>query len=324
MVNPQLIDKFANWLRSSERVLLLAHERADGDAIASVLAFQLGLAAIGKRADVVSRDPIAPLFHFLPGVKGFQRDFLIGDYDLIITFDCGDLRRTGFDDRLRVFAKIARRLVNIDHHPKNDLQRLANINLVDYEAAATTQVVYQIFRRFAWPIPPAIATCLLCGLYNDTGGFKHRNTSPAVLDIASDLLGRGARLKDIIRHYANPRSIPTLRLWGIALDRLRCHAHLGIVASIITQEDLRHCQARQEDVAGVVNLFKGIPDMKIAILFAEQPNGSIRASLRTDVQGVDVSRLAALFGGGGLKKASGFSIPGRLIHDERNWHILWN
>lgn len=318
------IPRLRQWLERAERVLLVAHEHPDGDAIASVLAFRQALALLGKDAVAVSRDFVPVPFQFLPGAAYFTTDFFLGDYDMIITFDCGDARRTGFQERIRQFAGLKRRLVNIDHHPKNDLHRVANLNIVDPSAAATTQIVYRIFQAFGWPIDHDVATSLLCGLYTDTGGFKHANTTSEVLEIAADLLARGGRLKEINRHLVNAHSVPMLRLWGVALDRLHCHNDLGIVSSMITLDDLRRCDANHTDVAGVVNLINTIPDIKIAILFAEQDDGSFRASVRTDATGVDVGRLAALFGGGGLKKAGGFTVPAYLLDNARDWHVILN
>ncbi len=318
------IQRLEQWLVPAERILLIAHEHPDGDTISSVLAFRQALLSQGKTVVCVSRDSIPLPFRFLPGASSFTTDFFIGDFDLVITFDCGDARRTGFQDRLQQFSLQHRRLVNIDHHAKNDLQRIANLNIVDHTAAAATQVVYRVFRALGWPIDHNIATSLLCGLYTDTGGFKHANTTSEVLEIAADLLAHGGRLKEISRHMLNARSVPMLRLWGIVLERIRCHHELGIVTSMVTLDDLRQCEADHDDLSGVVNLINTIPDMKIAILFAEQYDGYIRASVRTDAVGVDVARLAALFGGGGLKKAGGFSVSGRLLQNGNNWQIVLN
>lgn len=322
MPDSQAIKRLFGWVVNAERILLIAHERADGDAVASALSFAHGLKQLGKEVDCVSRDVIPPAFQFLPGADQFQTDFFIGDYDLIITFDCGDARRTGFPERLRHFAKTRKRLANIDQHPKNDLHRMANLNIIDYSVAATAQIVYRIFKQYQWSITHEIATCLLCGIHTDTGGFKHPNTSPLVLETAAQLLAYGGRLKDIQRHLANAHSVAMLRLWGAVLDRLQYHEDFGIVSSVVTLNDLVICGADQQDVSGVINLMKNVVTSRLAILFIEQPDGSVRASLRTDAEGVDVSKLAVLFGGRGLKRAGGFTIPGHLQQTMTGWDIV--
>ncbi len=322
MIDRRLLDRFRTWIGDAERILLVTHQQADGDAIGSVLALRHALARTGKQVSCVSRDPIPAVFRFLPGTQMFTTDFFVGDYDLVVTLDCGDARRTGFQNRLDHFAQTKRRLVNIDQHPKNDLHRLANLNLINYDVAATAQIVHHIFETFHWVIDHDIATCLLCGLHTDTGGFKHPNTTPEVLKVASHLLAHGARLREINRNLTNARSVAALRLWGVALNRLQCHHELGIVSSFITLDDLRRCDASHEDAAGIINLIKAIPDTKVAILFAEQIDGTIRASLRSEAHGVDVARLASFFGGGGMKKAGGFSINGQIQQSATSWSVV--
>lgn len=322
MLGERELTKFQAWVSKAERILLLTHQFPDGDGLASVLALRKGLRFAGKSVDIVVPSSIPEAFKFLPDIEAFRHDFFAGDYDMIITCDCGDLRRTSFDARLRQFARATRRLVNLDHHPKNDLHRVANLNLIDQGAAATAQLVHGIFKRFSWPIDHHTATVILTGLHTDTGGFKHPNTTPEVLEIAADLLRCGAQLQEITRNMNHRRTVATLRLWGLVLNRLQSHPQLGIVSSMVTLDDLARCSADHTDVAGVVNLIKAIPHAKIAILFAEQIDGSIKASIRASGT-VDAARLAALFGGGGLKKASGFSIPGRITTDAGAWQIVW-
>lgn len=323
MLTPRELGKLAVWLSGADHILLVTHEFPDGDGVGSVLALRAALVTLGKTVTCLAKTTIPTAFSFLPKSELFQTDFLRGDYDLVIALDCGDLRRTGFDSRLRHFSRTARRLVNIDHHPRNDLGRLANLNLSDPAASATAQLIYQLYQEFGWSFNHDVATSLLTGLHTDTGGFKHPNTTPEVLSIAAALLGHGARLQDIIRGIHQLRTVATLRLWGIVLDRLKDNHELGIVSSMVTLADLHHCAADHTDVAGVVNLIKTIPNTKAAILFTEQPDGSIKASIRASAAGVDAARLAGLFGGGGLKKAGGFSIPARMCHQAGAWQIVW-
>lgn len=310
-----------NLIEEAENILLLTHKYPDGDAIASTLAFKLLLEEKGKRSICVSRDAVPKPFRFLPNSEIFKKDFFGGDYDLMIILDCGDAKRTGFLDRIREFSQKGKKIINIDHHPKNDLHRLAYLNITEPQASSTSEIIYN-FAEFAHlPIRRDTATCILTGLHTDTGGFKHSNTTMRVLKIASEMVAKGARLAQINKNISNAKSVPALKLWGRVLDRLKHNLELGLVSSIITEEDIRECQAEKEDLAGVVNLINSIPDTRAAILFYELGNGQIKASIRTESNEIDVSRLAAIFGGGGLRKAGGFTIPGRFEF-ERGWRII--
>lgn len=316
------LDKVIDQIVKAENVLLLTHEDPDGDALGSLLATKRALEDLGKSVQAVCPDSAPRAFSFLPGAKEIRQDFLLGDYDLVIILDCGDSRRTGFASRLKELSRFRNKIVNIDHHPKNDLHRIARFNLVDFNASSTCEIIYRVGKKMKIKITSRVATCLLCGLYTDTGAFQHSNTNPAVLKIAGELMRLGARLKDISKNITNGRTIPSLKLWGIVLSRLRSDSKLGLVTSFITRDDLKACSATEADLAGAVNVINTIPEARAAILFSERSDGKIKASLRTDKDGVDLSRLAAIFGGGGLKKASGFTIEGRLKQLDSHWQII--
>jgi len=326
LINKQksLLNKIISKFTSFDKILLMIHENPDGDTLAAASALFLNFKKNSKNPAMVCRDLVPKPFMFLPAVDQIHHDLLFGDFEIIVVIDCGDLRRTGFADRLKKFACTKKKiLINIDHHPKNDLHKLASYNLVDQNASSTAEIVYELLLKMGAELDKDMATALLAGLYTDTGGFKHANTSAKTLEIAAELMRLGGRIKTISRNVSLNRSIASMRLWGLALSRMRRNS-MGIVSSVVTREDLEKCEAVEEDLAGVVNLINSVPDSRAAILFYETADGKIRASLRTESDDVDVSRLAALFGGGGHKKASGFTIDGRLQLDKNRWQIVLN
>lgn len=277
---------------------------------------------MGKEVEIVCRDDIPKPFRFLPNIDNIKKDFLQGDFEGIFLLDCGDLQRTGFEERIKNFAKAHRRLVNIDHHPRNNLHKIANINLFDYEAASTGEILYEIFNRLEVKITKEVATCLLTSLYTDTGGFMHVNVTSRTLEIASILMSYGARLKQISQNIAATKSVPSLKLWGIALARMKYHP-LDFVYSFITKKDLVNCGADSDAVSGIVNLMNSASHARASILFYEIDGNKVKASLRSESE-ADVSKLAAFFGGGGHKKASGFMINGKILESSHGWKIQTN
>ncbi len=315
------MEKISSLFLKSNNILLITHENPDGDALGSMLGLREVLKNLGKDIHCVCSDLIPRPFLFLPGIDLVKKDFFLGDYDLIAILDCGDLRRTGFSNRLKDLSKYKNKIVNIDHHPKNDLHRLAKLNLIDFEASSTSEIIYELLREMKVQLNHLAATCILCGIYTDTGFFQHSNTSAKVLNIASELLKRGARLKEITKNIANNKTIAALRLWGLVLSRIRRNQKYNLITAIVTQKDMEECGANQADLAGVVNMINSIPGSRAAILFYEMPDGNIKASLRTEDNNVDISALARIFGGGGLKKASGFTIEGKIQKTRNGWQI---
>lgn len=313
--------KLKKIIEENDKFLLIGHEEPDGDCLGSLLAFKEFLINLGKNVAAICKDPIPEVFRFLPGQETIASDYLAGDYEAIILLDNGDLKRTGFYERLNSKA-LNVPIVNIDHHTKNDIWRYANVNLANENASSTAELIFDIITGLRGEITPSIATALLCGIYYDTGSFKHQNTSGKVLGIASVLLSYGAKLKLISKNVLLARSVPMLKLWGIALNRLIMNKKYRINIAIILQEDIKRANASEDDVSGLVNLMNTVPEAKASLLLYEGSDGKIKGSLRTEKNNMDVSKLAKILGGGGHKKAAGFSFEGRIVKNENGWEIV--
>lgn len=314
--------KLKNIIEDNNKFLLIGHESPDGDCLGSLLSFGEFLKRLGKEVRIACRDKVPGVFAFLPGVENIENDFLMGSFEAIFLLDNGDFKRTGFSDRLRKLDKRKVPIINIDHHQKNDLWKIVNVNHVDSDASSTSELVYDIIIGMKGDITPKMATLLLCGIYTDTGGFQHVNTKERVFEITSQLLGKGAKLREISRSLSNSKPSSMLRLWGVALSRLKINKTSGMVTSVITQEDLKKTDTTEDDVSGLVNLINTIPESKVALLLYEGPDGRIKGSLRTEKDGVDVSKIANEYGGGGHKRAAGFNIEGKIVERDNEWKIV--
>ena len=297
-----------SFFTQHNRFLLLIHHEPDGDAVASSLALSLALRTLGKYVEVVCADPIPAQFQFLPFVQKIKHNFPVEPFDVIVTLDCGDSKRTGYQAHLKALLKQKSTiLINIDHHPKNDLHSLAHHNLVDYEAPSTSYLVYKVIHGLGVPLNHKLATCLLTGLYTDTGGFKHPNTTPETLKFASLLLSYGARLKDITSHITQPSTVRRLKLWGVALSRIQRHPEFNIISTYITHDDIKKTQTKEEDIGGIAALLGTIP-AEVAVLVVQLGDGTTQVRMRTKNKWINLVPLANYLGGGGQKKAAGFAL----------------
>ena len=315
-------NKLKKLLEDKERFLLVCHIEPDGDAVGSMLALGESLRDRGKSVRTVCMDLVPNILSYLNGSESIQKTTEFEDYDAIILLDNGDAKRTGFVQELNQARELGIPIVNIDHHPKNDLWKIVDINYANEKVSSASELVYNIVVGLSYDITPSIATALLTGIFYDTGGFRHSNTSEIVLGIAADLLRRGAKLKKISENIANSKPVNVFKLWGIALNRLKINQRYGITVSVVSLVDLERCGAAEEDVSGLVNLLSGAPESKAALLLYETKDGKIKGSLRTDRDDMDLALLAQVLGGGGHKKASGFTILGRLEIDEDRWKIV--
>jgi len=169
-------------------------------------------------------------------------------------------------------------------------------------------MVFYIFEQWGVAISKDIATCLLVGISTDTGSFQHTNTSRAVLSVAGILMEKGAALGKITRYVYADKAVPRLKLWGRVLQKMYRNRQWNVLVSLITAQDLLECEATDADLEGVVDLMRTVPGVA-AVMLGSERGAEFKFNLRTEASDVDVSRLAALMGGGGHIKASGFSTP---------------
>lgn len=242
------------------------------------------------------------------------RDITFGEgekkYDLIVVVDTADLALLGrlYTDHTDFFTSIP--LLNVDHHISN--VRFGQLQLIDPTAASATEVLYAWFMHNAeWSrmITPDMATLLLTGLITDTRSFQNPNTTPRSLEIAAELLEKGARQQEIIQHIYKTKPLSTLKIWGRALNHIQMDSEAGIVWSSISREDLDEMGATSKETHGILDeLISTIPDSDIHVLFTETEDGGLKASMRSSPT-IDVSRLAGeTYGGGGHARAAGFKV----------------
>jgi len=320
-MNQILINKLEQLILVARKILIMVHQKPDGDALGSGLAFSEFLDTLGKANDFFSLGPIASSADFLPGRKKIKSDFgkiALSDYDLLIILDCGDLKQTGIETELRALPPNLP-IINIDHHRTNE--NFGVLNILDPESSSTAEIVFALFETLNFPISKDAATLLLTGLITDTANFSNPATTFASLEAAGKLLSRGAKLGEISSNVLQNKSLDVLKFWGIILSRLSENKELGVVTTVITKEDLDLANLDEEALDGVTNFLNNLKGAKIVLVLKALEDGKIKGSFRTTTPGIDVSRLAKTFGGGGHAKAAGFTIPGKLVKIEGGWRI---
>lgn len=309
---------FQQFIDNNSDFIILCHRRPDGDAIGSLLSLGYYLETLGKNVGLYCFDNIPSYLNFLPKVERIKKD--CDDFwqatPNVILVDCGDLSIVGGPkDCLK-----DKKLVVFDHHVSNP--RYGEINIIDPNVAATAELLGRFFQSVNFVIDKNLATCLLTGLYTDTDAFSNLATTPEALAMGSLLLKQGANFKEITANTMQNKSIPALKLWGRALERLRLDVEKGIAVTVIRDSDLVECQARLEDSEGIASLLNHLADVKMSMVLREQGDGTVKGSLRTTDELIDVSKIAKLLGGGGHTKAAGFLVQGHVVETDKGWKIV--
>ncbi len=331
MLEKTSIDQALKILRSAKRLCCICHRNPDGDALGAITGIAQLLEAIVPHATVklFCVDPAPPTFEYLPWVQRIEADLQPTEGDVFVFLDSAEPKLTEYHEKFpQIFQPSLATgelwpagggtwpSVCFDHHPSNP--KFGTVNFVIPDAASTCEIVTAFADEAGFTITSDIATSLLTGVYTDTGGLVHSNTTPRVYRTVARLLRAGARQQAIVQHVFRTAKISTLRLWGRVLEKISLTDEGGAI-SALTEGDFRATGADYSELTGAIDYVNAVPGMKFSLILAER-QGKVKGSLRTLRDDVDVAKMAAKFQGGGHKKAAGFAVSGTLVSEMR-WKV---
>jgi len=306
-IAPTAIERVAGEVRNRERFLLTAHEGPDGDALGSLLGMHYLLTQLGKDSVMFLAAKEFPLpieYRFLPLEEVFHEPPADMADRTVVFLDCGNIDRMPVD----FLTAGGNALINIDHH--HDNTRFGDFNLVDVEASCTAEIVYDLALTLGARITSCIASALYVGLITDTGKFMYENTSARTHRVAAELIDAGVDVDDTYRRLYEHVPLEKLRLIARALERINRYCGERLVVSYITAADYEATGAGEEMTEGIIDNLRSIEGTKVAAVIRDLGNrgrAARKVSLRSSEGDIDVSAIARKHGGGGHKRAAGFS-----------------
>lgn len=295
------IKKAVNVIRKARKVIVASHINPDGDTIGCLLALGLGLLLLGKRVILLCQDKIPARFQFLPGSE-LVLSHCTDAADVSIAVDCGSTQQLG---NIQTAFFRSKTTIQVDHHDFGNI--FGKIQVLDEEASAVGEIVYELIRALKVEITPAIATCLLTSIIVDTGSFRFSNIRPETFEICSKLIKKGVNIQRLIEDSYWKKSIPMVRLSGFCLLHTQFSKSGAVAWSRVTQADFKRFGAKLSDADSVADDMRSIEGVRIAIVFRETDKHRLRVSLRSS-QGINVANIARFFGGGGHHNSAGCSI----------------
>jgi len=296
-----------DWIRSGDRFILVTHENADGDALGSLVALQGLLTELGKDSVMFMAPDEFPLpyeyrFFRLDGIVSSAPDDVASRR--IIFLDCGNI------DRNPAHALFdGPELLNVDHH--HDNTGFGTLNYVVPEASCTAEIVWDLMHGLGVTPSPPVAEALYVGLITDTGRFMYDTTGPRAHEMAAELIGAGVDVQAIYRRLYEDMPLAKLVLMSRALGRVSRHDDGELTFAYLTAADFAESEAEESYSEGIIDILRAVQGTKVAALSRELTGDDRRAerkvSLRATDDDVDVSLIARAQGGGGHRRAAGFS-----------------
>lgn len=290
------IERTAHLIERSSTIILTPHVHPDGDCLGSMLALWEHLTNSGKNVQMLLDDDLPSLYDFLPGLNAIRRPVENVQADLLIVLDASDKERIG-----RVKSVVDAPILNIDHHISNT--GFADYRYLDVQASATGQIVLQLLRTMDANITADMAVCLYTAIATDCGFFRYANTTPDTMRDAADLIAIGAK-PNVISEALETKPLASIRTLAKVLTTLELF-HEGKIAILSIDSTIMDSS---ENTEGFVDYPRCIQGVEVAVLFKFIDQETARVSLRS--KGVDVSRVALAFGGGGHIRAAGCTVRG--------------
>lgn len=305
------MSRLIEMAQNAERIAILGHVRPDGDCVGSCLAVcNYLLEQYPEKTVQVYLEKPADKFRYLKNFDSISQERQTGlVYDLCICLDSGDKTRLG---DFMEYLDLARQSICLDHHVTN--RGYADENVVLADASSTCEVLYALLEEEK--ISTSVAECLYTGIIHDTNVFKNSNTSAYTMEIAGKLMAKGIDFGRIIDDTFFRKSYVQNQILGRALLESISFMDGRCIFAAVRQKDMEFYGAEHSDLDGIVDQLRVTDGVECAIFLHETENHVFKVSMRSNHL-VDVSKVAAYFGGGGHVRAAGCTMSGS-VHDVIN------
>jgi tRNA nucleotidyltransferase (CCA-adding enzyme) len=273
--------------------IILTHEQADFDALASLL----GAALLDDKATPVLPRRMNRNVQSFINLYGIDLPFIeardlspgpIRSVTLVDTQTMVSIK--GVDDQTSVSV--------IDHHPKREmLPESWNINLVD--TGATTTVLVEELREQDVSLTMVEATLLLLGIYEDTGSLVYTRTTGRDLRAAAFLLEHGANLRIAINFLNHPLTPAQEEIY----DQLRAHAEYQQIHGYSIVIATADAGKTEEELSTIAHKLRDLLDPDALFVLVSIRSG-VQMIARSGTDNIDVAAILSNFGGGGHERAA--------------------
>lgn len=328
-----MIDKFNEYFKKSERVLITSHISPDPDSVSSLLLLgtALKLNLPDKQVRMILEEEPDDM-EFLAGYKDIEIVPLLDSLakhkpDLLILLDGNNYERfsrhNGSDVREYVKTNGLKTII-IDHHELEGADK--SDVYINNNSPATVQDVYNIcFNELKLKMPDGYAQTTMIGLYADTGGFAYvkDGSHKKLFSLVEELISSGADVeatKNLLSRYSEE----DMRVLGELIKNLshqsdytysflpdefvldkngvgKLSADLRKGTGVFLDEFIRNIDGRQWGFIVYRNILQG--------------DGMYSVSLRSAGNSKDVSKIALSLGGGGHKPAAGAKFEANSVED---------
>ena len=322
-----IIEKVDDLKKTDGAFLVFPHKSVDGDCVGSSCAVVSLIRNLGGNAWVCMPEELPSNMSFL-GVEDLLfypgEDFLKGDmtvhgkhYEIAFSVDCSEGHRMGETGGIFEYYEDS---LDIDHHEVAHLS--TPLKWIDPGASSACEMVFYVAslaaeyagRALSDIIDSRSAKCLMAGIVTDTGRFTYTNTKPETLESAGVLMELGGNITEVCYNLFDLKTPSEFAISSAACSAAKfyCDGRLAIVT--VDSQMFEKYQANHDEISDVVSRLRDVGGVEFACVLRETDKDTIRGNLRSKTE-FDCSVFAERYGGGGHKRAAGFTVKGRDINE---------
>lgn len=301
--------KIYKEIKKHQTIIITRHIGADPDALGSQFALKELILNKFPNKNVYAIGNPSNRFKFMGGLD--KPESIDCSNSLLIVLDTPDIKRI---DGARVSDY--KTVIKIDHHPIVD--KYANIELVDETSSSTSQLILEFIFKNRLSITQSIAKNLYIGIVSDTGRFMHSYTSSKTFELVTKMLKKTNLDFTSTYEPLYMRPLPEFRFQGYIYENMEITEN-GLAYIKITEDLLKEYGVDSASSGNIISELKCIDEIVVWVFLTEDKKSNlIRANIRS--RGPIINEVAAIYGGGGHKFASGarltsWSQADNLIND---------
>lgn len=310
-ITQEKVQELKAFIENHNFFFIAGHKEPDGDCITSCLGIAAILDHFGKPYQLLSAGPFKRNEVILwqdkfSDTMEFQDESERKQSGLFIA-DCSEIIRLGeIDGDLKGLDTFV-----IDHHKTSELGGEIK-GYVNPAAPACAFLIQLFYEALIGPVPGELAKILFFGICTDTGFFRFLSDNSAeVFAAAGRLVADGADPRTTYRDINSGKPYSTRKLLGILLGRAERHLDGRLVVTYETMEDTKKWGMDGRDSDSLYQLMLSAKGVEAVAFLRQDTPTTCTGGFRSQDK-IDVSVVAAKFGGGGHKNASGMSCNGRV------------
>lgn len=311
MITKQEFNSFKKFINNHNFFIVIGHKEPDGDCISSCLGIAEILKHYNKQYQLLSAGPFKRT-----EIQKFEKQFtnemeFLSESERkqtgLIICDCSEMHRLGeIEGDLKNLDTFV-----IDHHKTAEIPNNAE-SIIYSNSPAASLLVQLLYENCVGKLTEKIAKTLFFGLMTDTGFFRFLTNKDTETFLASArLVEAGANPRETYDEITSGKSYQSRKLLGVMLNHAEAYLDGKLIVTYETLEDTKKYGQEGRDSDALYSALLAVKNVEAVVFVRQETDSNCTAGLRSKDR-VDVSSVAAKFGGGGHKNASGLSTQGKI------------